>query len=119
MIVYVPGVSVLVLTVALNVPCGGLNGPPIVTGDNGPMVTVPVPLGTLLFPAFSLPDTEMLAVPWVIVCEGEGFRLLNAGCRLRTFVKVVVVFIGRFGTPLVAVTLAVNITVVPPAAVSL
>jgi hypothetical protein len=62
----------------------------------------------------------MLAVPWVIVCEGEGLRLLNAGWRFSTFVKFAVEFSGRLVRPIpFAVTVAVIMTVVPGAAVSL
>jgi hypothetical protein len=74
------------------------------------MVTVPVPDGTLLFPAFSLPDTLMLAVPCVIVKGvGPGLRLLNVGCNLRTLANVHVELGGRFVFP-TAVTVAVSVT---------
>ena len=120
MIVYVSGVSVLVLTaVGPKAPFPAPNGP-IVT-EELPIVTVPVPVGTLPPPALSLPDTLMLAVPWVIVREvGPGTRILNAGWRFSTFVKFAVEFRGKFVRPLpFAVTVAVIITVVPGAAVSL
>jgi len=75
-IVYVPAGIALVLTVALKFPCAPVNGP--IVADAVLMVTVPVPDGTLLFPALSLPLTLMLAVPWVMVRGvGPGLRLLN------------------------------------------
>src|SRR6266446_6337058 len=106
---------VLVFTeVGPKAPLPGANGPPIVA-DDVPMVTVPLPEGTLPPPALSLPDTLMLAVPWVIVRGvGPGTRLLNAGWRFSTFVKFAVKFGGKLVRALpFAVTVAVIITVVP------
>jgi hypothetical protein len=63
----------------------------------------------------------MLAVPWVIVRGvGPGTRTLNTGWRFSTFVKFAVEFSGKLLRPdPFAVTVAVIITVVPGAAVSL
>jgi len=79
-IVYVPAGIALVLTVALKFPCAPLNGP--MGADAVLAVTVPVPDGTELFPALSLPLTPMLGVPWLIVCD--PLRFLKVGDALLT-----------------------------------
>ena len=75
-----PGVSALVLTgTLLKVPIDPLN--PAMVADAVPMFIVPVPDGTLLVPALSLPVRVMLC-PWLIVSEGS--RFWNVGVSLLT-----------------------------------
>ena len=58
---------------------------PVVVADAVLTVTVAVPDGTRPDPALSFPETLIVAVPKVMVCEGVG--LLNVGVALLMVIE--------------------------------